>query len=253
MENPFKAALGAGRQQIGLWSSLCAPVASEIIADAGFDFIVHDTEHAPTELAGVLPLLHAVQGRPVHSIVRIAWNDQVLMKRALDLGAQTVLVPFVQSAAEAQAAVRASRYPPQGTRGVAGLTRASRHGTTPDYLIRANAEICLLVQVETAQALERIEEIAGVDGVDGVFIGPADLAASMGHLGESDHPQVQAAIRDALGRLRAVGKPSGILSLDEGATRDLMAMGVGFIAAGMDSAILARESAALAARLRGLR
>lgn len=251
--NPFKAALAAGQQQLGLWSSLCAPLATEIIADAGFDFIVHDSEHAPVDLAGILPLLQASAASPVHSVVRIAWNDHVLMKRVLDMGAQTVLVPFVQNADEAAAAVRAALYPPQGIRGVAGLTRASRHGRILDYVTRANAEVCILVQVETAEALSQIEQIASVPGVDGVFIGPADLAASMGHLGNMGHPEVQAAIASAVKRLQAVGKPSGILTLDDAAAQRFMEMGVTFIAAGMDSAILARESLALATRLKALR
>ena len=251
--NPFKAALAAGKPQLGLWSSLVAPMATEIIADAGFDFIVHDSEHAHVDLAGLLPLLQAASGSAAHSVVRIAWNDPVLMKRALDMGAQTILVPFVQTAEEARAAVRSALYPPHGTRGVAGLTRASRYGRIPDYLTRANEQVCILVQVETIEALSRLEEIASVPGLSGVFIGPADLAASMGHLGDLGHGDVKAAITDAIARLQGLGMPSGILSLDDATTRGYMEMGVGFIAAGMDSAILARESLALAARLKALR
>lgn len=242
MKNPtnrFKAALGEGRQQIGLWNTIGGNTVPEMLAGCGFDWVVIDTEHSPVEVTEVLPALQAFAAYPsVTPVVRPAANDTVLIKRLLDLGAQTLIVPYVQSRAEAEAAVRAVRYGPRGIRGVAGLTRAGRFGAIRDYARIADAEICLIVQAETAEALDRLEEIASVEGVDGVFIGPSDLAASMGHPGEPGHPEVVAAIEDAIRRLRAIGKPSGILSLNEDFCRRCMALGTTFTAIGIDLSVL---------------
>ena len=166
--NDFKRRLAAGEVLNGFWLSLASPVASEALSLAGFDWLLFDGEHSPVDVAGVQPLLQAAATGTASAVVRPAWNDKVLIKRLLDIGAQTLLVPFVQSAEEAAAAVLASRYPPHGVRGVAGATRASRYGQTEDYFAVANREICVLVQVETGEALGRLEEIAAVDGVDGV-------------------------------------------------------------------------------------
>lgn len=244
--NSFKHAIAAGTRQIGLWSSLCSNIGAEIISEAGFDWILLDTEHSPNELPGLVTQLQAAQAGTATPIVRPAWNDAVLIKRILDIGAQSILVPFVESAEEAHRAVAATRYPPAGIRGTAGSSRASRYGRVGDYLKVANAEICVLVQIETGAALGRLEEIASVDGVDGVFIGPSDLAASLGHVGDLNHPDVQAAIEDAMRRLSRLGKPSGILTASEADARRYIEWGACFVAVGSDVGILARGADALA-------
>jgi len=244
--NAFKAALKAGKKQIGIWNAIPHSLSVEMLAGCGYDWILLDTEHAPLASPAVLPLLQAVAPYPVTPIVRSGWNDHVEMKRLLDLGAQTLLVPYVQNAEEAAEAVAAVRYPPDGIRGVAGATRASRFGWIPDYAKRAADEICLLVQVETADALREIEAIAAVDGVDGIFIGPADLAASMGHAGAPAHPEVKAAVMDGIRRITAAGKPAGFLALDQGYLREAEAAGAQFIAVGLDLTLM--RDAALATR-----
>lgn len=250
--NAFKHALAAGKLQIGLWSSLCSNVAAEIIADSGFDWILLDTEHSPNEIPGLLSQLQAIgRAGTATPIVRPAWNDAVLAKRALDIGAQTLLFPYVQNAEEARRAVASTRYPPNGIRGVATAARASRYGRTPGYLTQANSEMCVLVQVETRPALDQIEAIAKVDGVDGVFIGPSDLAASLGHLGNPQHADVQAAIKDAVTRLKALGKPAGILTGNEEEARRYMDWGYLFVAVGADVGLLARNADALAKKFKG--
>lgn len=248
--NRFKQALKDGQQQIGLWNSIPGPLVAEALAGCGFDWVVIDTEHAPTDVPDVLGMLQAMAPYPVSAVVRPAANDPVLIKRLLDFGAQTLILPYIQSAEEAQAAVAAVRYAPRGMRGVAGLTRASRFGAVPDYTRRADAEICLILQVETALALSRIEEIAATDGVDGLFIGPADLAASMGHPGALDHPAVKAAIKDAILRITATGKPAGILTSDAAFARACMGWGTRFTAVGMDIGLMLHAARGLAASYR---
>ena len=249
--NRFKQALKDGQQQIGLWNSIPGPLVAEALAGCGFDWVVIDTEHAPTDVPDVLGMLQAMAPYPVSAVVRPAANDPVLIKRLLDFGAQTLILPYIQSAEEAQAAVAAVRYAPRGMRGVAGLTRASRFGAVADYTRRADAEICLILQVETALALTRIEEIAAVDGVDGLFIGPADLAASMGHPGGLDHPEVTAAIEDAIRRITAAGKPAGILTSDAAFARSCMGWGTRFTAVGIDIGLMLQAARGLAASYRG--
>jgi 4-hydroxy-2-oxoheptanedioate aldolase len=246
-KNLFKDALKQGRQQIGIWCSIPGSNHAEALATCGFDWMLIDTEHTTTDLTMVQAMLQAAAPYPTQCVVRPGWNDAVEIKRILDAGALSILVPYVQNAAEAAKAVAAVRYPPHGIRGVAGITRASRFGLVPDYTARANAEICLLVQVETAEALDRIEEIAAVDGVDGIFIGPADLATSMGFPGNPSHPTVRTAILSAIGRIRAAGKPAGILTLDPDLLRDAVAAGTNFTAVDVDQAILLRGARALAA------
>ncbi len=248
--NAFKHALAAGQLQIGLWSSLCSNVAAEVIADSGFDWILLDTEHSPNEIPGLLSQLQAVARGTATPIVRAAWNDMVLIKRILDIGAQSLLIPFVQNAEEAKRAVAAAYYPPAGIRGTAGSTRASRYGRVSNYLKCANEEICVLVQVETRSALDQIEAIAAVEGIDGVFIGPSDLAASLGHVGELQHPENQAAIEDAARRLKKVGKAAGILSTNEDESRRYIAWGYTFVAVGADIGLLARNADALAKKFK---
>ena len=248
--NEFKRALIEGRQQIGLWCTLPDPSLAELLAGCGYDWLLLDTEHSPADPITVLAQLQAVAPYPGTAVVRPASNDTVLIKRFLDVGAQTLLIPYVESAEEARRAVSAMRYPPAGVRGVAGITRATRFGRVSDYTRRASEELCLLVQVETAAALSALEEIAAVDGVDGVFIGPADLAASLGHPGNPAHPDVKAAIEDAIARIQAAGKPAGILTTDEVFARRCMELGTRFTAVGVDLAVLIQASEALLGRFR---
>ncbi len=249
-QNPFKRALRAARAQIGLWSSLSSNYTVEVIAGAGFDWILLDTEHSPSELENLLTQLQAAAPYATHPVVRVAWNDMVTIKRVLDVGAQSLLVPYVSSAAEAKNAVSYTRYPPGGVRGVAGTTRATRFGRIKDYARRAHEEICLLVQVETEQALQSIEAICAVDGVDGVFIGPADLHASLGHTGEIANPKVKPLIDDAIRRIRKCGKAPGILTPNEADARHWLECGALFVAVGADVGILARGAEALAAKFK---
>lgn len=238
--NAFKAALRAGRSQIGLWSSLPGPYVAELLAGAGYDWLLLDTEHSPGDPLTVLPQLQAVAPYPTAAVVRPATNDPVLIKRFLDLGAQTLLVPYVQTAEEAAAAVAAMRYPPRGIRGVSGVTRATRFGRVLGYATRVEEQLCLLVQIETGEALERLEEIAAVEGVDGVFIGPADLAASLGHAGNAGHPEVVATIEDAIARVLAAGKPAGILTPDVAFAKRCLQLGTTFTAVGVDAGLLVK-------------
>ena len=249
--NAFKHALAQGHLQIGLWSSLASNQAAEIISDSGFDWILLDTEHSPNEIPDLLAQLQAVDGGQATPIVRPAWNDIVLIKRCLDIGAPALLVPYVQNPAEAKSAVAAVRYPPRGVRGVASASRASRYGRTTDYLKKADSEICLLVQVETRTALDELEAIATVEGVDGVFIGPSDLSASLGHVGNPAHPDVQEALQGAVTRLKAVGKPAGILTGNEDEIRRYIGWGYTFVAVGSDVGLLARGADALAKKFKG--
>ena len=245
--NAFKRAIAAGRQQIGLWVSLANPYSAELVAGSGFDWIVIDTEHSPNEVDTTLLQLQAVAPYPVAPVVRPAWNDKVLIKRHLDIGALNLLIPYVQDEQEARDAVAAIRFPTMGVRGVAGSTRASRFGRVKDYAKRAHEELCLLVQIETRKGLDNLEAIARTEGVDGVFIGPADLAAGLGHLGDMAHADVQAAIKDAIARIRKCGKPAGILATDEPTARRYIEWGTTFTAVGLDAMILAREADKLAA------
>jgi len=249
--NVFKRALAAGKLQIGLWSSLCSNIAAEIISDSGFDWILLDTEHSPNEIPDLVTQLQAIQRGSATPIIRPAWNDAVLAKRCLDIGAQTLLFPYVQNAEEAKRAVASTRYPPHGIRGVSVAARASRYGRVPGYLTKANDEICVLVQVETRMALSELEQIAEVPGIDGVFIGPSDLAASLGHLGNPQATDVQTAVKDAVTRLKALGKPAGILTGNEEEARRYIDWGYLFVAVGADVGLLARNADALATKFKG--
>jgi 4-hydroxy-2-oxoheptanedioate aldolase len=249
-QNAFKRALQAGKPQIGLWSSLSSNYSVEVIAGAGFDWILLDCEHSPNDLESLLTQLQAAAPYPTTSIVRVPWNDMVTIKRVLDIGAQSLLVPYVSTAEEAKAAVSYTRYPPKGARGVAGTTRATRFGRVKDYAKRAHEEICLLVQVETQAALDNIEAICALDGVDGVFIGPADLHASMGHTGEIANPKVKPLIDDAIRRIRKAGKAPGILTPNEADAKHWLECGALFVAVGADVGILARGAEALAAKFK---
>lgn len=249
--NTFKHALAAGKPQIGLWSSLSSNYSVEVIAGAGFDWLLLDMEHSPNDLESLLAQLQAAAPYATHPVVRVPWNDMVTIKRVLDVGAQSLLVPYVSTAEEARAAVSFTRYPPKGVRGVAGTTRATRFGRIKDYARRAHEEICLLVQVETQAALDNIEAICAIDGVDGVFIGPADLHASFGHTGEIANPKVKPVIDDAIRRIRKAGKAPGILTPSEPDARHWLECGALFVAVGADVGILARGAEALAQKFKG--
>jgi 4-hydroxy-2-oxoheptanedioate aldolase len=248
--NQFKRALVAGRVQIGLWCALSSNVAVEVVAGSGFDWLLLDTEHAPNELPMVYSQLQASIEGTAHPIVRPPSNDAVTLKRFLDAGVQTFLVPCVQTTEEAERAVAATRYPPRGVRGFAGATRASRFGRIKNYHTLCEEELCVLVQVETQLGLDNIEGIARIDGVDGIFIGPGDLSASLGYLGEPGHPVVQAAIESAIRCIKSSGNVPGILAGDEKAARHYIELGCLFTAIGSDSSILARGSEELLARVK---
>jgi 4-hydroxy-2-oxoheptanedioate aldolase len=251
--NALKRALLDGRPQIGLWSALPTHNTVEVLAGSGFDWLLLDTEHAPAELSVVHQQLQAMTGGTASAVVRPAWNDAVLLKRFLDIGVQSFLVPMVQDAEEARRAVAATRYPPEGIRGVAVTIRANRFGRAKDYHREANDQICVQVQIETRRALGNLEAIAAVPGVDGLFIGPSDLAADFGHLGNAGHPEVRAVIDDAILRIRRAGKVAGILAPIEADARHWLELGATFVAVGSDVGILARQSEALAAKYKPAR
>ena len=247
--NKFKHALKAGKPQIGIWSSLSSHIVAEILANSGLDWVLLDTEHSPNELPMVQNQLHAMQGAAAAPVVRVPWNDMVMIKRFLDIGAQSLLLPYVQTVEEAKNAVAYMRYPQEGVRGVAGSTRAAGYGRTKDYLMKAHTELCLLVQVETRKAMANIEAIAAVDGVDGVFIGPNDLSADMGHLGNWQHNEVWKAIEAAAKKIRQAGKAPGILVGEADAQRCLD-LGYLFVAVGVDVGMLVRGTDAIAAKFK---
>ena len=253
--NRFKTALAAGQTQIGLWLSLANAYTAEICAGAGFDWLLLDGEHSPNDLGSLLAQLQAIAGYPdSHPVARLPMGHgkvgEMLIKQYLDLGVQTLLVPMVDTAEQAAAIVRAARYPQGGNGGIRGMAgaRASRWGRYTDYYTAANEQVCLLLQAETPLALQNLDDILAVDGVDGVFIGPADLSAAMGQVGNPGHPQVQAAIADAVQRITRAGKAAGILTPDEALARHYIGLGASFVAVGLDTNLLVRTTAALAAK-----
>lgn len=246
--NVFKDALAGGQPQIGLWHALADSYATELCAGTGFDWLLIDGEHAPNDLRSMLASLQTAAAYPVHPVIRLPNGDTALIKQALDIGATTLLISMVESAEQATTLVRAMRYPPHGVRGVgSGIARSARWTQYPNYLHEANERLCLLVQVESQAALDQLDAIAAVEGVDGVFIGPADLSASMGYLGQPTHPVVQAAIDEALARIKRAGKAPGILSADEALARHYLALGALFVAVGVDTSLLVKAATALAA------
>lgn len=245
--NHFKSKLAAGDLQIGLWSNLASATSAEVIAPSGFDWVLLDMEHGPNELASVIAQARVLAASSSSVLVRPPWNDFVLIKRLLDAGMQSLLIPFVQNVEEATAAVRAVRYPPDGIRGIGGTTRATSYGRVRDYTGKANSVVCLLVQVESGEALEKLEDIASVEGINGVFVGPADLAASLGHLGDMGAEPVQAAIKSTAARLKKIGVPAGIVSGDPAQARQYIEWGYSFVGVGTDSRLLASSADALRA------
>jgi 4-hydroxy-2-oxoheptanedioate aldolase len=249
--NPFKQALKEGRPQIGLWQAMASAYTAEICAGAGFDWLLFDGEHAPNDVPTMLAQLQAVESYPTHAIARPPIGDVVLIKQYLDLGFQTLLIPLVDTAEQARHMVRAMRYPPDGIRGVgAGSARVARWNRVENYFQDADGQMCLLVQAETRAAMENLDAIAGVDGVDGIFIGPADLSASLGHRGNAAHPEVQAVIEDGIKRIAKAGKAPGILTSNNDLAQHYLDLGATFVAVGTDVGILAKQTLALAGRFK---
>lgn len=245
--NSFKQALAEGHAQIGLWQALASPVTAEICAGAGFDWLLFDGEHGPNGIPSLVEQLRAVAPFAVHAVGRPPIGETHLIKQYLDIGFQSLLIPLVETAAQAAQLVRACRYPPAGVRGVgSGVVRASGYNRVADYLDSADREICLVVQVETRTGLDNVAAIAATDGVDGVFIGPADLAAALGHRGRPGDAVVQAAIEEAVAAIGRAGKPAGTLATDGALIERYRALGCSFIAVGTDVALLARGADALA-------
>ena len=241
--NRFKSWLTSkpSHTPLGSWLMSGAPSTAEALGYCGFDFLVVDMEHVPIEMSDLASILRAIGCTPADPVVRLAWNDQVLVKRALDAGAQTLMLPFVQTAEEAREAASSMRYPPDGVRGVAAVHRGSKFGRVPDYLKRANGEICTIVQLETPEAIERLPEIAAVPGIDALFVGPGDLSAATGHIGNIAHPEVQALIARAAADCHAAGKPVGIV----GPNPDMVGRFIGY---GYDFAAVASDIAMMTGR-----
>ena len=250
-ENRFKSALKAGRRQYGCWAGFADPYATEMLATARFDWLVIDGEHAPNDLQTIMHQLQVLDGKHSEPVVRLPVGNEWLIKQVLDAGARTLLIPLVETAEQARDLARAMRYPPEGIRGSgAALARASHFSDIPDYVPTANAQVCLLVQVETVKGMENLDEILQVEGVDGVFIGPSDLAADMGHLGNSAAPEVQDAIRDGLARIAASDKAAGILAVDDTVAQQYADWGAQFLAVGIDVLMLVKTARETMARWR---
>lgn len=247
--NRFKRSLGR-RVVLGTWLMSGSTAAAEALGCLGFDFLVVDTEHVPIDAPQALALLQAIAGTPAQPIVRLAWNDPVLVKRAMDMGAQSLMFPFVETPDEARRAVAATRYPPAGSRGFAGMHRASRYGTVADFGRRANDEACVIIQIETLQAIARLEEIAGVDGVDAIFAGPGDLSAACGHIGEVGHPDVQAHLLNAAAMCRRLGKPCGTIAPHAEMATRFIDDGYSFVAVASDMAMMMRQAGEFLGQLR---
>ncbi|HEY0938730.1 MAG TPA: 4-hydroxy-2-oxoheptanedioate aldolase [Steroidobacter sp.] len=247
-QNAFKRALRNGQVQLGLWLGYADAYVAESLANTGYDWLLIDAEHAPNDLRSILAQLQAIAAYQSHPIVRPPEGTAVAIKQLLDLGAQTLLIPMVDTPEQAAQMVAATRYPPHGVRGVgSALARSSRWNQIDGYLNHADSEICLLVQVESAAALNRVPEIAAVDGVDGVFFGPADLSASMGLLGQPGHPRVQQAIVDGIQAVRTAGKATGVLSADPALAKKYLEAGATFVAVGIDTTLLVRAAKELLA------
>ncbi|MDO5612518.1 MAG: HpcH/HpaI aldolase/citrate lyase family protein [Paracoccus sp. (in: a-proteobacteria)] len=250
--NILKQRLARGEVLHGIWLGLADPYAAEIAATADFDWLLIDGEHAPNDLRSLSAQVAVLAGKAPAPVLRLPDDDPARIKQALDIGVQSLLIPMVDSAEQAARALRATRYAPQGIRGVgAGLARASGWGAVPDYVATANDQICLIVQVESVAGLAALDDILAVPGLDGVFIGPADLAADMGHAGQSSHPKVRAAVTDALRRIRAAGRSAGMLSTDPGFVAECVEAGANFVGVGIDVTTLAQGLRDLARRYRG--
>jgi 2-dehydro-3-deoxyglucarate aldolase len=248
--NKFRQDIVARKRLIGCWCSLGDPITTEVLGLAGFDWLLLDGEHAPNDVLSLIPQLMALKDSPSAPVVRPPWNDTVVIKRLLDAGFYNFLVPFVQSAAEARSAVAATRYPPEGVRGVSVAQRSNRYGTVQDYMKGINDNITVLVQIENRAGIGAIDEIAAVPGVDGLFIGPSDLAAGFGHLGEPNHPEVQAAMKRVFDCAAQHGKPVGILAPVEADARRYLEMGATFVAVGSDLGVFRAATQSLRDKFR---
>lgn len=234
-QNRFKRALSSGQRQLGLWVALANPISAELCAGAGFDWLLLDGEHGPNDVRSILHQLQAVSAYPGSPVVRVPVADATHIKQMLDIGAQTLLVPMVDTPDQAMSMARAMRYPPFGTRGIgAALARASGFNSMPDYLQTADAEVCLLVQAETRKSIENLGAIAATEGVDGVFIGPSDLAADMGLIGRAESAEVIAVVEDAIERIVKLGRPAGVLAANPAIARRYLDKGATFVAIGTD-------------------
>lgn len=245
LPNRFRAAIRERQRLIGCWCSLGSPITAEIIGLAGFDWMLLDSEHAPNDVLTLLPQLMALKDSPSAPVVRPPWNDPILLKRLLDVGFYNFLIPFIENAEQARRAVEATRYPPQGTRGVSMTQRSNRYGTVPDYFTTINDNICVLLQIESLPGVEAAEEICAVEGVDGIFVGPSDLAAACGHLGNPNHPDVQKQIERVYRAAQDAGKAIGTLTPVEADARRYLDMGATFVAVGLDHVMLRNASQAL--------
>jgi 2-dehydro-3-deoxyglucarate aldolase len=243
--NSFKRDLRAGKKLIGCWSSLSNAITTEVLGVAGFDWILLDGEHSPNDVGTFIPQLMALKDSPSAPVVRPSSNNEVEIKRLLDAGFYNFLVPFVESVDEARRAVSATRYPPQGIRGVSVSQRSNKYGTVPDYFKSINEHICVMVQIESRAGVAAARDIAALDGVDCIFVGPSDLAAGLGHLGNAGHPDVQAAIAAVFADAKACGKPTGILAPVEADARRYMEMGATFVAVGSDLGVFRAATQAL--------
>lgn len=243
--NRFRQKLLARERLIGCWCSLANPVTTEVLGLAGFDWLLLDAEHAPNDVGTLIPQLMALKDSASAPVVRPPWNDAVIIKRLLDAGFYNFLIPFVESEEEARRAVAATRYPPAGVRGVSVSQRHNRYGTVPDYLKSVNDHVAVMVQIESAAGLAAVDAIAAVDGVDGIFVGPSDLAAALGHLGNAAHAEVQMAIRHIFERARSAGKASGILAPVEADARRYIDWGADFVAVGSDLGLFRSATQAL--------
>lgn len=251
-QNAFRTALAAHRPLLGIWSMLNSSNALEGLAHAGFDWILIDGEHSPVSLHDMISHLRALNGSPAIPIVRLVGGDPLLLKQVLDAGATTIMLPYVQHGEEARAAVQAMQYAPRGRRGVAAMHRASRYARITDYIGRAHETLYLIVQIETLKAIDEIEQIAAVEGVDALFFGPGDLAASMGHPGKADHPDVTALIQSCLQRVRRTGKSAGVLAPNASIAERHLQAGFDFVSVANDCALLFQGADAVAARFRAL-
>ena len=249
--NSFKRALREGKPQIGLWVGMVDPSVAELLAGVGFDWLCLDAEHSPNDVRTVLAQLQAIAPYPVQAVVRPVNGASELLKQYLDIGVQTILVPMIETPEQAARVVAATRYPTRGHRGVASATtRASRWGRIVRYFQRADEEICVVVQVESVKGLANLAEIAAVEGVDGVFFGPADLAASMGYLGNPMEPRVQRSILEGIATVRQAGKAVGSLTADGRLARQYLSLGASFVAVGIDMTVLSQAAAKLAAEFK---
>ncbi len=243
--NRFRADLRAGKTLIGCWCSLANPITTEVLGVAGFDWLLLDGEHSPNDVITFIPQLMALKDSVSAPVVRPSWNNPVELKRLLDSGFYNFLIPFIETGDEAQRAVAATRYPPQGFRGVSVAQRGNRFGTVAGYFEGVNEQICVMVQIESRKGVAAAAEIAAVDGVDGLFIGPSDLAAGLGHFGNPNHPEVQAAMDAVFAAGKAHGKPIGILAPVEADARRYIAMGATFVAVGSDLGVFRAGTQAL--------